>query len=193
MLEMSQVAPNPVRFTVGEYLRMSEAGILGRRRTELVDGKIKKMAPQKDRHMWSVSKITRLLIHATTLKDTLIVEGTLYLDEQNAPEPDFHLFDVPVGTPREKLPLPILVIEVSDTTYRRDSGSKLRLYARTGVVDYWTVNLRENRVEVYRKPHNPTGKASDWRYASVNHLAIGEVVAMLKRPKVGFDVEAMLA
>jgi hypothetical protein len=70
---MSQVAPNPVRFTVGEYLRMSDAGILGSRRTELVGGRIKKMAPQKDRHMWSVSKINRLLIQATTLKDTLIV------------------------------------------------------------------------------------------------------------------------
>src|SRR5580658_715321 len=152
---MPQVAPNPVRFTVGEYLRMSDAGILGGRRTELVGGTIKKMAPQEDRHIWSVSKITRLLIHATTLKDTLIVQGTLYLDEQNAPEPDFHLFDVPIGTPRDRLPLPILVIEVSDTTYRRDSGSKLRLYARAGIADYWIVNLRDNRVEVYREPANP--------------------------------------
>jgi Uma2 family endonuclease len=115
------------------------------------------------------------------------------LDEHNAPEPDFHLFDVPVGTPRKKLPLPILVIEVSDTTYRRDSGSKLRLYARAGVADYWIVNLRENRIEVYRRPANPTGKESDWRYASVNHLAIGKAVEMLKRPKVRFEVAAMLA
>lgn len=115
------------------------------------------------------------------------------MDEHNAPEPDFHLFDVPVGTPRKKLPLPILVIEVSDTTYRRDSGSKLRLYARAGVADYWIVNLRENRIEVYRRPANPTGKESDWRYASVNHLAIGKAVEMLKRPKVRFEVAAMLA
>jgi Uma2 family endonuclease len=193
MLWMSQVAPNPVRFTVGEYLRMSDAGILGSRRTELVGGRIRKMAPQEDRHMWSVSKITRLLVHATTPKDTLIVQGTLYLDEYNAPEPDFHLFDVPVGTPRDRLPLPILVIEVSDTTYRRDCGSKLRLYARAGIADYWIVNLRENRIEVYRKPTNPTGKESDWRYASVDHLAKGEIVAMLKRPKIRFKAEAMLA
>jgi Uma2 family endonuclease len=190
---MSQVAPNPIRFTVEEYVRMSDAGIFGSRRTELVGGRIKKMAPQKDRHMWSVSKINRLLIQATTPKDTLIVRGTLYLGEQNAPEPDFHLFDVPIGTPRNKLPLPILVIEVSDTTYRRDSGTKLRLYARMGIADYWIVNLRENRLEVCRKPENPTGKETDWRYASVNHLAGGEIVAMLKRPKVRFDVDAMLA
>jgi len=190
---MSQAAPNPVRFTLSEYLRMSDAGIFGSRRTELVAGRIKKMAPQLERHMWTMSKINRLLIHATSPKDTLIVEGTLYLDDSNAPEPDFHLFDVPVGTPRETLPLPILVIEERDTTYRRDSGSKLRLYARAGIADYWIVNLRENRVEVYRKPENPTGKESGWRYASVNHLAIGETVAMLKRPRAKFEVEGMLA
>jgi Uma2 family endonuclease len=190
---MSQVAPISIRFTVGEYLRMSSAGIFGSRRTEFVDGRIKKMAPQDDRHMWSVSKITRLLVHATTSKDTLIVQGTLYLDEHNAPEPDFHLFDVPIGTPREKLPLPILVLEVSDTTYRRDSQSKLRLYARCGIADYWIVNLRDNRVEVYREPGNPTGKDSGWRYASVSHLSAGETVAMLKRPKVRFQAESLLA
>ena len=81
---------------------------------------------------------------------------------------------------------------MSDTTYRRDSGSKLRLYARSGIADYWIVNLRENRIEVYRKPANPTEKESDWRYASVNHLAIGEIAAMLKQPKVRFEVKAML-
>jgi Uma2 family endonuclease len=189
---MSQVALKPVRFTVSEYLRMAEAGIFGDRRTELIAGRIKKMAPQLDRHMWSIAKINRLLIQATTPKDMLIVEGTLYLDDQNAPEPDFHLFDVPIGTPREKLPLPILVIEVSDTTYRRDRGRKLCLYARCGIADYWIVNLKQNRVEVYRKPVNPTGKESDWRYASVSHLAVGETVSMLKRPRVRFQVEAML-
>lgn len=190
---MSQIAANSVRFTLSEYLGMSNAGIFGDRRTELVEGRIRKIAPQLDRHMWAVSKITRLLVHATTPKDTLIVEGTLYLDDWNAPEPDFHLFDVPVGTPREKLPRPILVIEVSHTTYRRDSGSKLRLFARMGIADYWIVNLRENRVEVYRKPENPTGKQSGWRYASVTQAGIGETVALLKRPKVKFGVEELLA
>ena len=76
---MSQVGLHPVRLTVGEYVRMSQAGILGKRRTELVGGRIRKMSPQENRHMWSVSKINRLLVGATTPKDTLIVQGTLYL------------------------------------------------------------------------------------------------------------------
>jgi hypothetical protein len=53
------------------------------------------------------------------------------------------------------------------------------------------INLGENRVEVYRKPENSSGKESDWRYASVRIFAIGQTVAMLKRPKVRFEVGEM--
>ena len=58
----------------------------------------------------------------------------------------------------------ILVIEVSDTTYLKDSG-QLRTYcAAAGVPDYWIVNLPQDRVEL-SSPHNPAGKRSGWRYA----------------------------
>jgi Uma2 family endonuclease len=189
---MSQVASNPIRFTVSEYLRMSEAGLFGDRKTELIKGKIKKMAPQMNPHRWAISKISRLLVQDTTPKDWLVIRGTLFVDDLNAPQPDFQLFDVPEGTPDEKLPPPILVIEVSHTTYRRDSGTKLRLYAGGGIPDYWIVNLRDRRVEVYRDPQNPTGNESDCRYATVTHFGIGQTVAVLKRPKTRFKVEAML-
>ena len=85
-----------------------------------------------------------------------------------------------------------LVAEVSDTTYPVDFGEMLPGYARAGIPDYWIVHLPENRVEVYRKPANRSGKESDWKYTSVNHLAVGQAVAMLKRPKVRFEVEELL-
>ena len=184
-----------IRFTVAEYLRMSEAGIFvmfGGRRTELLEGRIIKMAPQLDPHMWAISKLNRLLVAATTQKDWLIVEGTLYLSDDSAPEPDFCLFDVPEGTPQKKRPLPILVIEVSNKTYNRDSRAKMRIYAKAGIQDYWIVNLRDRRVEVYRKPENPTGAGKGWHYASVKHLKPGQSVAMLARPSVSFPVNELL-
>lgn len=189
---MSELAPSRIRFTRAEYERMADAGIFGGQRVELIAGRIKRITPQKHRHMWAMSKINRLLVNATTANDWLIVKGTLWLNDNSAPEPDFHLFDVPGGTPEEMLPLPILVIEVSHKTYRRDSGSKLRVYAAAGIEDYWIVHLRDRRVEVYRRPENPTGNPSDWRYASVTRLIPGQSVAMLKRPNVSFSVDALL-
>src|ERR1700722_7864846 len=192
MLEMSQVASNPIRFTVAEYERMSDAGIFDGRRVELIAGRIVKMPPQKNPHRWAISKINTLLVRAITDKEWLVIEGTLFLGGDSAPEPAFHLCDVPGGTPDEKLPRPILVIEVSDSTYKRDSGSKLRLYARAGIEDYWIVNLLERRVEVYRQPKNPTEKKAGWRYGSVQLLVPGQTVSMLKRPSVSFAVGQLL-
>lgn len=41
-----------------------------------------------------------------------------------------------------------LIIEVSDTTYAKDSGIKRRLYERRGIASYWVVDLGRRRVEV---------------------------------------------
>jgi Uma2 family endonuclease len=187
----SATAPG-IRFTVAEYLRMSDAGVFGSRRTELIAGRIIKMAPQLDPHMWAISRIGRLLFAATSRKDWLIIEGTLYLSKDSAPEPDFSLYNVPEGTPQKKRPLPILVVEVSNKTYNRDSRAKLRIYAKAGIQDYWIVNLRDRRIEVYRKPENPIGTEKGWRYASVTHLLPGQKVAMLARPSVSFPVRELL-
>jgi Uma2 family endonuclease len=189
---MSRLAPSRIRFTVKEYLRMDRAGIFGDKKVELIDGRVRKMHAQANPHRWAISKISRLLINGTSSKDWVVIEGTFFIDEFNAPEPDFHLFDVPEGTPDAKLPLPILVIEVSNHTYKRDSGSKLRMYARAGIPDYWIVNLKEKRLEVYRNPHNPTGNDADWTYASSTHLTADQRVSVLKRPSMEFGVDAML-
>jgi Uma2 family endonuclease len=193
MANMSRLSPEQVRFSLDEYLRIADAGLLDRIKTELLEGRIVDMAPQEDPHMAAVSRIMRLLNAVTDAEqDWLVVQGTLYLDDRSAPEPDFHLFNVPVMTPRERRPAPILVIEVSDTTYRKDRDEKTRIYARAGIEDYWIVNINQRRLEVYRQPINPTGNDEDWRYASVTHLGPGEMASMLKRPAVKLPVAQML-
>jgi Uma2 family endonuclease len=41
-----------------------------------------------------------------------------------------------------------LIIEVSDATYPKDAGIKLRRYERCGIPLYWVVDLPRRRVEV---------------------------------------------
>jgi Uma2 family endonuclease len=116
----------------------------------------------------------------------------LAVSRHSAPDPDFHVFGFPMGTSPKPRPVPLVVIEVSDTTYALDSGVKLRAYARRGIEDYWIVNIPQDRLEVYREPGNPTGRRSGWRYASVEFFARGQDVRLLKRPGVGFRVVQML-
>jgi Uma2 family endonuclease len=183
-----------VRFTVDEYFRMSEAGVFGDKRVELINGRIVQMLSQANPHRASITRITIIFSrHFSDVKRFwLVVQGTFIIQPYGAPDPDFHVFNVPVGTPDKKLPRPFIVVEVSDTTYRRDSGSKLRQYAQTGIEDYWIVNLNQRRVEVYRKPHNPTGRQSDWRYDSVQLYDENSSVSLLAYPNIVLSVSEML-
>ena len=46
----------------------------------------------------------------------------------------------------------LLLIEVSDTSLRKDRGIKASLYAEAGIRDYWIVNISGRCVEVRRDP-----------------------------------------
>jgi Uma2 family endonuclease len=182
-----------VRWTVDQYFRMSEAGIFDNRRVELLNGEIIEVQAQANPHRMAITKGSALLLqHFPLTTHWVVVQGTFLLSKLSAPDPDFHIFDVPAGTPDNQLPLPFLVVEVSDTTYRKDSGPKLRAYAASGVRDYWIVNIPAQRVEVYRSPENPAGKKSGCRYADRTFCSRGQQVQLLARPDLSFAVDALL-
>jgi Uma2 family endonuclease len=170
-----------VRFTVDEYFRMSAAGVFGSRRVELINGRVYPMHAQAHPHELTIIRLNRLLLAAySETRFYIASQGTLRLSEHNAPDPDFHLIEAPQTTPADELPLPFLVIEVSDSTYRRDSGTKLRLYAVAGVPEYWIVNLKKKRIEVRKGPINDTGEPSDWRYATLTELSSEKTIELPK-------------
>ena len=171
---------------------MAAAGVFDDRRVELINGRIYRMAPQLNPHMAAISKCADQLLRRRLPTDWLIIQGTYRIDKFSAPDPDFLWLPVPIGTPRSQWPAPLLLIEVSHTTYKRDSGVKLRKYAEAGVPDYWILNLRADRVEVYRDPHNPTGDPANWRYKSVQHFARGQSIALLRRPAVTLSADDLL-
>jgi Uma2 family endonuclease len=189
---MSRVTLPTTRFTVDELFRLVEADALGTSRVELLNGRIYRMPPQGGPHMTAVSRTMESLIRARSPNDWVIVQGTLILSRYFAPDPDLLWLPVPLGTPVHEWPNPLLLIEVSDTTYRKDSGIKLRTYAFHGVPEYWIENLSADRIEVYRQPQNPTGRLRDCHYASVEHFGRGQSVTVAARPGVTFQAEELL-
>ena len=188
------VATSPrIRFTVDEYFRMSDAGVFDGKRVELIEGRIVRMHAQAHQHRWTVT-LASSLFHRLFLAKSfwVVVQGTLPLGRYGAPDPDIHIFDVPAGTAEELLPKPFIVLEISDTSYRRDSGIKLRQYASAGIQDYWIVNLPRRQIEVYRKPQNRTGKRRDWRYAEMHVFKPGQKVKLLAYPKIAIAVNEII-
>lgn len=76
-----------------------------------------------------------------------------------------------------------VVIEVSYATRAYDPGPKARVYARAGVVEYWVVDLLEERVVHHTEP-------SEQGYAQVTSSDLDEAVTSSSglRVLVGRDV-----
>lgn len=185
--------PKSIRFTLDEYFKMSAAGVFDDRRVELIEGRIVPMHAQAHPHRWAVSKASRAFIERFPPKTHWVVtQGTLPLGMYGAPDPDVHVFAVPEGTAEEQLPKPFIVVEISDTTYRKDSGAKLRQYASAGIRDYWIANLPQRVIEVYRKPENPTGKRRDWKYAEKRLFKPGQKISLLEYPKISIQASEIV-
>lgn len=150
------------------------------------------MAPQLGPHMSSLTKGAKLLLNLCPPGEWIIIGGTMRADKYSAPEPDLLWLPVPIGTPPPQWPTPILLIEISDTTYKKDSGVKLRKYAEHAISDYWIVNIRDERVEVCRDPQNPTGIPTDCGYGSIEHFTRGQSISLLQRPQVSLAVDDLL-
>jgi hypothetical protein len=77
----------PHRFTVGEYHRMAEAGILGEdSRVELIRGHIVDMAPIGAPHLGMVNRLTGLLPGVLSGLGVLPVHNPVRLDDGSEPE-----------------------------------------------------------------------------------------------------------
>jgi Uma2 family endonuclease len=174
------------RFTVEEYHRMAEAGILGAdERVELLDGDVVEMRPAGDPHAAGVDRCTAALaglVGARRLR--LSTRTPVRLGEHNEPRPDVALVprEVP-GAPR--LGEVLLAIEVTDTSVADDRARKVPLYGRAGIPETWLLNVVAGELEVYREP-GPAG------YARTSTLRPEQQVACEAFPDVVLRVADLL-
>ena len=151
------------RFTVHDYHRMGEAGILHEDdRVELIEGVLVEMTAIGTRHFSCVNRLTRLLVMNVGDEAIVSVQNPVRLNEYNEPQPD-----VTVIRPRdyeESLPMPedvMLLIEVSDTTLAYDRGVKLPLYARAGIREVWIADLPDETIGRYTDPSEEGYRRAD--------------------------------
>jgi len=167
------VVAKPHRFTVAEYHRMAEVGILNEdSRVELIRGQIVDMAPIGAPHLGMVNRLNRLLPGVLAGRGILSVQNPVRLDDGSEPEPDVVVLRPRADDYATAMPCPsdvLLLIEVADTSLDDDRAIKVPLYAENGIAECWIVNLVDRVVEVYRQPGNG-------RYADIRRTGQGQVL-----------------
>jgi Uma2 family endonuclease len=158
------VPPLPTRkFTVAEYHRMLETGILTEDdAVELLEGWIVPKMPRKPPHDGTIQLIHAALLAHLPAGWTVRVQSALTTSDSE-PEPDLAVVRGDTRTYLQRHPEPGdvgLVVEVFDTTLSQDRQEKGRLYARAALPHYWIVNLVDDLVEVYANPSGPVSAPS---------------------------------
>lgn len=178
------------RFSLDEYHRMAEAGILNEDdRVELIRGEIVQMTPIGSRHASCVARLTDVLLGSLRGRAVLWPQNPLTILPDSEPQPDVILLRYRDDFYRHALPGPenvALLIEVADSALGYDRRLKAPLYAEAGVQEYWIVDLEGGAVEVYRNP-------SANRFQSVKRVGIDGTLSPLAFPDLQILAASVLS
>lgn len=176
-------------FTVDEYERMAEVGILDAdARVELLEGEIVAMSPIGAPHASVVNRANRLFVQRLGDRAVVSVQHPLRLVPRSEPEPDlviardradFYASAHPTAADA------LLVVEVSDSSLRKDRRVKVPIYARQGVVEVWIVDLAGQRILVHTDPVEGV-------YRQIRSAGPGEQLSPLALPELTIGVDEVL-
>lgn len=185
-----QIQPQPrrLRFTVDEYYKMYELGMLKDfEKSEIIEGELIQKMGIGDLHAFVVDNLTRIFIKQVSDDVLVRVQNPVRLSDFNEPEPDLALADLRKFDGKRH-PRPeeiILLVEVSDSTVKYDRDKKLPLYAEAEVPEVWIINLPSNIIEIHQKP-------SVGLYQIVKIFKAGETVASEALPNLSLEVDSVL-
>ena len=145
------------RFTVPDYHRMGEVGILEEdEKVELLGGDIVVREPPGPYHAGTVNRLNSLWTSRLGDRAIVHVQNPIELpDVDSEPQPDVALLRPRADfytTAHPRAGDVLLVVEVADSSARPDRRVKIPLYARAGIRELWLVDVTIRRVEIYRQP-----------------------------------------
>jgi Uma2 family endonuclease len=176
-------------FTADDVVKMAEAGLFGEEeRIELIDGEIVEMTPIGNRHMICVDRANAFMTEAFGRTAIVSIQNALRLNMHNMPQPDVVVFKPSADFYESARPTPadvLFLIEISDSTFRRDRYIKLPRYARYGVAEVWIEDLKRDLILVFRDPEGD-------QYRTQLTLHRGDSISPLAFPKSMFLVDDLI-
>lgn len=188
--------PVPVRrFTVDEYHRLGETGVLtDDDRVELLEGWIVPKVIHHPRHDATVDQAHGVLRPELPGGWRIRIQSAITTADSE-PEPDLAVVRGPASRYATRHPTPediALVVEVADSSLDDDRTLKARLYARAGIAVYWLINVVDGSVAVYSDPSSSGPKPA---FRSQRVYRPGEAVPLViaEQETARISVQELLA
>ena len=152
------------RMTVKQFGKMIDANVFpDGARVELLGGLLVTMTTNVP-HDFIVTRLSEMLRPLLPAAWSLREEKSVQLGRFWRPQPDISVLRDPAVAFSRRSPRGAdvaMLVEVCDTSYVKDSRTKLRLYAAARIPVYWIVNIERRQVEVHTVP---TGRGASARY-----------------------------
>jgi len=180
----------PIRpITVTEYARMADVGIIDAdERIELLGGMLVALPPLGQGHIFAHERIVRYLIERFGTRLLVAGQASVPLTRIDEPQPDVTLFlPETAAKPKSRWTISdvVALLEISDSSLRRDRGPKLRAYARGAVAEYIIVDIKNRRLSRHRDP-------LDEMYQTVEDFEPGQRFTLLGFLDVSLEVAEFL-
>jgi Uma2 family endonuclease len=146
--------PVDTRLTYDDYCLLPNDG----RRYEIVDGELFVTPSPRRAHQRVVTQLSRILgnfVEGSGCGEVYVAPFDVVLSLFDVVEPDILYVSrerASVITEKNVQGAPDLVVEVlSQTTAEIDRTTKMKLYARHGVQEYWLIDPEQCTAEIYRR------------------------------------------
>jgi Uma2 family endonuclease len=180
------------RWTREQYRRIAKLGFFEDRHVELLFGDVLEMTTNPP-HDTAVGLASQVFAVAFGPGFAVRAQMTLDLGRRSMPVPDIAI--VPGGLRDYATTHPtsaLLIVEVSDSTLRKDRILKTHLYAHAGIADYWIVNLVDRQLEIRRHPGPDPNRRGRFAYADVTVVPADGFVSPLAAPGARIAVADLL-
>lgn len=175
------------KWSIDEYHRMIEAGILSDRKVELLQGEIIEMSPEGEPHAYCSDEAAEYLGKLLNERAKVRQAKPITLPSESEPEPDISVVQRLKREYREHHPYPeniFWVIEYANSSLEKDLETKSKIYAQAGILEYWVVNLRKFNLVVFRD-------ILDGEYATKQTFTSG-IIQPLSFPDISVEVERII-
>ncbi|BAY06894.1 Uma2 family endonuclease [Calothrix sp. NIES-2098] len=175
------------KWTIDEYHRMIDAGILSSRKVELLKGEIVEMSPEGEPHAYSSDEAGEYLANLLSERAKIRHAKPITLPNDSEPEPDIAIVQRLGREYREHHPYSeniFWVIEYANSSLDKDLETKSKIYAEAGILEYWVVNLKKLHLVVFRD-------ILDGEYATKQTLTSG-TIQPLAFPDISVEVEKII-
>jgi Uma2 family endonuclease len=166
---MAMISVERQRFTVDDYHRMAEAGILGPDdRVELIDGEVIRTSQMGSRHAACIGRLNTFLTEAVQRTAIVTIQTPLRIDRFHEPESDIPVLRRRTDFYDSQIPGPadvLFLMEISETSIGFDQATKFPAYAAGGVPEAWIVDLNAERIERHTRPSEKGFRVMSWAEA----------------------------